>query len=242
MGSNIIYTGHTVNVKPKYREVSSCGWYSYTPNMDQHQEKTTGPEKVNVQRHSHVSYPSLGSHLFIFPFSFSFLSLSSGKPKGNAQFKRRKKSITLLYITMIHSDNSVDRGPLLFFFFPPPQQEENKIVALIRNTCSVSVSVSISNIQTVTAVAQAVIWKSSGARDVKGRDRRFFEHFFPHRALSRSNSWKHSVAARAYNISHMLFKEPPCAIDFFHLEPRNQKGKGLLPRLLSIRRSIKRPI
>lgn len=60
-----------------------------------------------------------------------------------------------------------------------PQQGENKIVALIRNTCSFSISVSISNIQIVTAVVQAVIWKSSGVCDAKDRQRLFLRALLP---------------------------------------------------------------
>lgn len=133
-------------------------------------------------------------------------------PCRTAQFKRRKKKN---HIAVYYNDTLWQLCRPQSTFFSPPQQEENKIVALIRNTCSVSVSVSISNIQTVTAVAQAAIWKSSGAHDAKDRDRRLLEHFFPHRALSRSNSWKHSVVARAYNISHMLFKEPHALLTSF---------------------------
>lgn len=54
---------------------------------------------------------------------------------------------------MIASDNFFER------FLP--QLGRNKTLALIQNTCSFSVTVSISNIQTVTAGVEAVIWKST---------------------------------------------------------------------------------
>lgn len=147
-----------------------------------------------------VEVSSPEAHELIFPLcASSFSSVESWEGS-----KARYKSQIDIY----------DNDTLWQLYWPQStlfQRGWNKIVALIHNTCSFSASVSITNIKTVTAVVQAAIWHGSRPTWCKILRGYFSEHFFPHRALSRSNSWKQSVVAWACNISHTLVMEPQAA-------------------------------
>lgn len=98
---------------------------------------------------------------------------------------------------LIASDN--------FFVHFLPQLGGNKTLALIQNTCSFSVTVSISNIQTVTAGVEAVIWKSTWWERQGGW--LFLKRSFHTRPSPGYPAESRGYRQRPYNISHMLLKD-----------------------------------
>lgn len=162
------------NMGHKCVEVSIWGSCSYKLNTDQQNSpsRDSGKEKGRCSKTFPCSWSVVGVRQGLVHLNhINSCCLSDSLPFFSQKLcsKARSKSQTDIYITMIHSDNSVDLSQLFL------RRGLNKIVALIRNTCSLLASVSISNIQTVTAVEQALIlWQGSGLMWCKTQRRGLF--------------------------------------------------------------------
>lgn len=156
---------------------------------------------------------------------FPLCLFSSGKLKviicSKAQFKRR-----LSYITMIHSDNSIDCSPPLLFW----GEGQNKTVALIRNTCYFS------------GICQCIRYTNSGSCSAGSEMAALWGWVRPTEVLLRSylpiqGPTPGQIAkstGRVCNFSHMFHKEH----NYWFLYPKDKgpKGKGSMGSLLSITR------